>query len=311
VHSASSREDDLSSRTITELVEAARTGERSAWAEIFQRYGGLVRAVVGSFRLTEADAADAVQNTWLRAVERLDLVSDPERLGGWLRTTARRECLSLATATVRTQPDSDLTDALLDSAPGPEALVLREEARRTVRAAVERLEGRRRRLIDALFYDEADHYADIARRIDMPVGSIGPVRARTLRDLRERLIQSGFGEGDVAEMATVNRSAVAYADAPIRPEVRHRAEWISVAVPAALPGGMPSEQVPTEDPVAVAHASFVGALATKLDLQGGLAHAIRRRGPFERLASSLAKALNLDSGLAAITERHLPRTIES
>jgi RNA polymerase sigma factor (sigma-70 family) len=180
--------------TVTELVELARAGDQLAWREIMSRYGGLVRAVVGSFRLQDADAADTVQNIWMRAVERLDTVREPERLGGWLRTTARRECLTHATATVRTQPDSDVADALVDSTPGPEALVLQAEARRAVRAAVEHLEGRRRRLIDALFYDETDHYADIAERIEMPVGSIGPTRARTLRDLRERLVEAGYVE---------------------------------------------------------------------------------------------------------------------
>ncbi len=59
------------------------------------RYGGMVRGVVASFRLQEADAADAVQMTWLRAFERLDSVRNPDRLGGWLATIANRECLAL------------------------------------------------------------------------------------------------------------------------------------------------------------------------------------------------------------------------
>jgi RNA polymerase sigma factor (sigma-70 family) len=187
-HSAD-RPDEL---TVTELVALARAGDQRAWQEIMTRYGGLIRAVVRSFRLQDADAADAVQNTWMRAVERLDSVREPERLGGWLRTTARRECLSYATATVRTQPDSLLADTLVDPAPGPEALLLQDEARRTVQSVVEHLEGRRRRLIDALFYDDTDHYSEIARRVEMPVGSIGPTRARTLRDLRERLVEAGY-----------------------------------------------------------------------------------------------------------------------
>jgi RNA polymerase sigma factor (sigma-70 family) len=185
------RPDELS---VTDLVDLARAGDQRAWREIMARYGGLVRAVVGSFRLQDADAADTVQSTWLRAFERIGSVREPERLGGWLRTTARRECLARATATVRTQPDSVLADALVDPGPGPEALALREEARRAVRAAVERLGGRRRALVDALFYAEAEHYADVARQIGMPVGSIGPTRARTLRDLRERLVEAGYAE---------------------------------------------------------------------------------------------------------------------
>ena len=80
----------VSERTVTELVRAAADGDGRAWGEIVVRYGDLVRATVAGFRLQQADAADAVQNTWLRALERIGTVREPERLGGWLTTVARR-----------------------------------------------------------------------------------------------------------------------------------------------------------------------------------------------------------------------------
>jgi DNA-directed RNA polymerase specialized sigma24 family protein len=78
-----------------ELVAEARRGEPTAWAEVVARYEGMVRGVVSCYRLQDADAADAMQMTWLRAFERLDRLRDPERLGGWLATIAGRECLAL------------------------------------------------------------------------------------------------------------------------------------------------------------------------------------------------------------------------
>ena len=78
-----------------QLVAAARAGAEGAWAEIVARYERLVLGVVGSFRLQEADAADAAASTWLRAMEGLPALRDPDRLGGWLRTIARRECLGV------------------------------------------------------------------------------------------------------------------------------------------------------------------------------------------------------------------------
>ncbi len=182
-------------RTVTDLVTAAQAGDRRAWEEVVARFGGLVRAVVGSFRLQDADTADAVQSTWLRAVERLHTVREPERFGGWLRTTARRECLALPAVTGREVPDEVLTDRLVETAPGPEAAVLDEEAGRAVRAAVDALSGRRRRLVDALFYERPGDYAVVARLTDMPVGSIGPTRARVLGVLRTTLERTGFGPG--------------------------------------------------------------------------------------------------------------------
>lgn len=172
---------------LTDLVAAAVAGDRGAWTEIMKRYGAMVRAVAGGFRLQEADAADAVQNTWLRALERLHTVRDPDRLGGWLKTTARRECLALLAAAGRERADDEVGETLVESAPGPEAAVLHDEMRRAVREAVDSLSGRRRNLVDVLFFGWPGNYAAASRMIGMPVGSIGPTRARTLRDLRGRL----------------------------------------------------------------------------------------------------------------------------
>lgn len=183
-------------RTLTELVAAAGAGDQRAWGEIVERYGGMVRAVVASFRLTEADSADAAQNTWLRAVERLHTVREPERFGGWLRTTARRECLALTSGARREQPDDAFTEQLVETAPGPESLFLREEVSAAVRTAVDGLTGRRRQLVDALFYQPAGDYAVASRMAGMPVGSIGPTRARILQGLRSDLEQSGFGPAE-------------------------------------------------------------------------------------------------------------------
>ena len=110
--------------SVTLLVRAAHDRERGAWEELVARYQGLVRAVVGSFRLQEADVADAVQNTWLRALERLDTVRDPQCLGGWLATVARRECLALLARASRESAMEldDLAPAGLES--GPEAAVV-------------------------------------------------------------------------------------------------------------------------------------------------------------------------------------------
>jgi DNA-directed RNA polymerase specialized sigma24 family protein len=78
-----------------DLLRRIGAGDELAWHEVVRRYGKLVSATVRSFRLQEADARDAVQMTWLRLAENADRVQSPGRLGGWLVTTARRECLHI------------------------------------------------------------------------------------------------------------------------------------------------------------------------------------------------------------------------
>jgi RNA polymerase sigma factor (sigma-70 family) len=174
-------------QTVTELVEAAAAGETAAWREIVVRYGDLVRATVAGFRLQPADAADAMQNTWLRAVERIGTVRDPERLGGWLTTTAARECLGVLRRSRRELPVDAFVDQVAWAGPSPESRVLRKERDRAVDAAVAQLPTRRRELVDAIFRGPGADYVEVAQRTGMPVGSIGPTRGRCLAKLRNLL----------------------------------------------------------------------------------------------------------------------------
>jgi RNA polymerase sigma factor (sigma-70 family) len=178
-----------------ELVEAARRREGPAWDELMRRYGGLVRGVVARYRLQEADAADAVQNTWLRAVEQLDALRDPERLGGWLATTAGRECLALIRRARRERPDDVAGDGLVCADSGPEALAVAAELNLALSIAVATLPERRQQLVHELFCRPDRDYEQVSQSLDMPLGSIGPTRGRTLSTLRTRLERAGFGPG--------------------------------------------------------------------------------------------------------------------
>ena len=180
------------------LARAGHDREREARTELVTRFQGLVRAVVTSFRLQESDAADAIQNTWLRALPRLHTVRDPDRLGGWLATIARRECLALLSRAARETP-TDLDDvAPAAPEPGPEAVVLDADSHEAVNRAVADLPARRRDLVHALFYGPPVSYAEIARFTGLRIGSIGPTRLRTLKTLLTGLVQAGDTTFDVA-----------------------------------------------------------------------------------------------------------------
>jgi RNA polymerase sigma factor (sigma-70 family) len=187
-----------SSWTTADLVHAACGRERGAWEELMRRYQALVCAVVRSHRLQEADVGDAVQNTWLRAVERLDTVRDADRLGGWLSTVARRECLALLARSRRETPTE--ADGMVHELPepGPEALVLADDTDRAVARAMAELPAGRRELVRVLFADVPPTYVDAARQTGLPIGSIGPTRQRTLRTLRSGLARAGYDTCAVA-----------------------------------------------------------------------------------------------------------------
>ena len=179
--------DNISDASSVVVLDAARAGDATAWDELLRRYQGVLRAAVSSCRLHPADAADAIQNTWLRLFEHAATIRNPERLGGWLTTTAKRECLAFIRRYRIEHPLAPLDIDQPGQEPTPEAIAITVDTRARVRRATSALPGRSRTLIDALYYRPRGSYADIARYTGIPVGSIGPTRLRTMRCLRREL----------------------------------------------------------------------------------------------------------------------------
>lgn len=173
-----------STLNVAELLAGIERRDPSAWAEIIRRYGRLVLVKARSFRLQEADVLDAVQTTWLRLAERSGTVRDPERLGGWLATTVSRECLRILRGTRDVGRVANMASDEPDSATGPEQQAVEAGTAVILRAVVAQLPPLRRDLVKALFEDDPSPYAELAGRFGMSVGSIGPTRARSLRQLR-------------------------------------------------------------------------------------------------------------------------------
>lgn len=148
-------------------------------------------AVARSYRLPQQSAADVVQDAWLRLVEHLADIREPARVGGWLATTTRREALRVITAKrhedVRGIGLLDRADPLAD---GPDDVVIRVEEYEALHAALRMLPAHQARLLRLLSLEPRPSYAEVAAALDMPIGSIGPTRARALGRLRVLLAQS-------------------------------------------------------------------------------------------------------------------------
>jgi len=175
-------------------VRRAAAGDRDAWDAIVRSFSGLVWTVANGHRLGPADTAEVLQTTWLRLLENLDRIREPERLGGWLATTARRESLRMLRLRGREVPSDDEGVLAREPSPSPtpeEAVLDRDRDRRLWRA-FSRLPDRCRRLLDLVVVLRPP-YAEVAAIMEIPVGSIGPTRARCLDRLRRLLVDSGDG----------------------------------------------------------------------------------------------------------------------
>lgn len=185
----------MADRSIKDLVRAAAVGDEEAWHEIVERHSALVWSVVRGHRLADSDAGDAFQTTWLRLVENLGGLREPEHLPAWLATTARRECLRLIKRRDREVPDLDAIDSTTSGTShllgvsehtdhAPDAAVLRRERDAELLDAYQRLPERCQALLRLYLADPPLSYAEIAGVLDMPVGSVGPSRGRCLAHLR-------------------------------------------------------------------------------------------------------------------------------
>jgi RNA polymerase sigma factor (sigma-70 family) len=174
--------------SLTVLVRRAEAGDQEAWNALIDRFSNLLWSVGRAHRLSPTDAGDAVQTTWLRLVENLGRIDDPERLAGWLATTARRECLRLLRRSGREhlglEEDAAL-DVVDEQAEPLDARLLADERDAALWASFERLSPRCQRLLRVLMVTPPPAYADVALSLDMPIGSIGPTRGRCLERLRQ------------------------------------------------------------------------------------------------------------------------------
>jgi len=170
--------------TLAELLHTARTGDDRAWERLHDRFAPMLRGIARSYRLSATDVDDVLQTTWLQLFNHIDRVREPAAVAGWLATTARRECLRMLQAPMRERlsddPDlgegSDLAD--------PEGELMSAELRIALGRALATLPERHRRLMTMLVAQPTMAYQELSTALSMPVGSIGPIRARSLARLR-------------------------------------------------------------------------------------------------------------------------------
>ena len=189
-------------RDLRALLAAASCGDQDAWNALVTEFSSLLWGVARAHRLSHEDAADVVQNTWLRLTDRLHTIEKPEALPGWLATTARNEALS----TLRRQGrehlvrDDDVAERVVDEeAERLDVALLDSERDRELWTQFGRLPESCQRLLRVLMSCDRPNYRSVSEALSMSVGSIGPTRMRCLEKLRRLLQESGYPFEDGGE----------------------------------------------------------------------------------------------------------------
>lgn len=190
---------------LADLLTRARDGDQQAWNDIVDRYAPLVWSICRRHQLSRADTDDVGQTVWLLLVEHLGNLRALAALPGWLATTTRRECLRILQCSRRYEfvgSAADIETPADQREPTIEQEILAAELSAALRTALAGLPPRCQLLLGLLMSDPPPSYERISAAVSMPVGSIGPQRARCLARLRRSPALGAFGSGDVSAAGT-------------------------------------------------------------------------------------------------------------
>jgi RNA polymerase sigma factor (sigma-70 family) len=170
------------------LVARCMDGDEEAWAALVTRHGPLVWTIARRAGLSHDDASDVYQTTWRIAVESLATIRDRERFPAWIARTAHFQTMRALRTLCTTRKALERVETREVDETAPHDDLARTEFQRVVADAMGRIGERCARLLRSLYFDDpAPAYAEIASKLSMPIGSIGPTRARCLARLRDAL----------------------------------------------------------------------------------------------------------------------------
>ena len=184
-------EDDHYAR-IAGLVNDAKQGRREAVGELVPELSPLLWQVARASGLSSSDAEDVLQSVWLNLLAHLDAIRTPGSLTSWLITTTKREAWRVRAADRRQKPvDHEWLTAIPDAGADSEQRLIMKDEQRELWEALRSLPGRCQKLLRIVAFVPRPDYDDVAARLGMPRGSVGPTRGRCLDKLRSALDGEG------------------------------------------------------------------------------------------------------------------------
>lgn len=181
-----------------DLIARCLDKDAAAWETLVLRYQRLITSITVKFGLSMADAADILQSVFIILYEQMGSLRQRTRLSSWLITVTVRECWKLRARRkddlpLASEQWAEMAEHPDHVSPALEEELLALERQHLVRRALEQLPPQCRQILEQLFYQETpSSYAEISRRLGIPIASIGPTRGRCLEKLREKLSEVGF-----------------------------------------------------------------------------------------------------------------------
>ena len=176
-------------RLVTECVN----GNEEAWAALIEKYKNLIFSIPVKLGFSRDDAGEIFQQVCLKLLRELPRLRDPGSLTGWLIRVTSHSCYEWHRRERRYESVSEQSWAQLSGQDTADAVTREAEREQILREALRETRPRCRQLMEMLFFENPPmSYGEIANRLGLATGSIGFIRMRCLRNLREILTRKGF-----------------------------------------------------------------------------------------------------------------------
>jgi RNA polymerase sigma factor (sigma-70 family) len=188
---SSTHEDWSDERLIKECV----AGNEEAWRTLINRYKNLVFSIPRKLGFSLSDSNEIFQQVCLQLVSSLPTFREPKTLPAWIIKVTSHRCFQLAKSDQRIKsvgPAAYHGD-IPNPEPLPDRLLDQLKQEQTLRDGLSQLPPRCRELIRMLFFEMPPvPYEEVARQLGLATGSVGFIRMRCLKKLRERMEREGF-----------------------------------------------------------------------------------------------------------------------
>lgn len=183
-------------KEVGRLVRRCVAGDPRAWESLVRRFSSLVYSVARRAGLNADDAADCSQSVFIKLYQGLDRIDNPDALAGWLSVTAAREAYRLKRLSNKyvnlDEESRTLDDLVASEEAAADELAEQSDHVFAITEAISQLKDKCRDLLTALYLVDSPSYQEISVRLKIPIGSIGPTRARCIESLRGLLSKAGF-----------------------------------------------------------------------------------------------------------------------
>ena len=174
------------------LVRECRKGNQAAWSALIEKYKNLIFSVPIKFGLTRDDASDIFQAVCVDLLSSLKEIREPKAIAKWLIQTSFHKCLRWKKDRLNLVEDLEVLDDRIHEPPREE-MIYQVQREQSVREAMAALPPRCNRMVSMLFLeDQPRAYQDIAKELGIASGSIGFIRGRCLKKMRQLLEEKGF-----------------------------------------------------------------------------------------------------------------------